>query len=446
MNIGDTTRRVIVMLLGTALATSGLAGGGRSAAGAMWPAAARSPLAIMLIGPAGAGRHPMVPEPGVFSALVGVYCTAPASCWAVGTYNPSPTVGLNEMLHWNGSRWVRIAVPSPAGTRGGDVSLLQSIRCARTRDCWAVGVYQRKLGAIFGQALHWNGTKWISVPVPQAGGHASGSLTVLDDVACPSVTNCWAVGDFGNQGAHTVARNQALHWNGRKWALARPPQPAGTAVDDINVIRSIRCTSSANCLAVGIDGTLGGRDIVVNQALRWNGRKWSTVSVVSPGGTGTSGDFSELNGLACSSARNCWAAGTYSPDGSMTRFSQMLHWNGSTWIQIAVPEPGGTAAGAQQELLFAACGSPIDCWAVGDFNLPGNNAVIANQTLHWDGGAWSFVDAPDPAGVSNGDINRLAAVRCVSAASCWAVGLANFSGGPDFGQTLHWDGTRWSVR
>jgi hypothetical protein len=177
----------------------------------------------------------------------------------------------------------------------------------------------------------------------------------------------------------------------------------------------------------------------------WNGRKWSTLGVVSPGGT-DAGSFSDLAGLACSSASNCWAVGAYNSAASSARFNQVLHWNGSSWTQVDVPEPSGSADGASQELFFVACGSPVSCWAVGDFEPSGTSNVSANQAMHWDGGVWSVVDTPDPGGVSSGDRNELASVRCVSAASCWAVGLANMSGQPDFGQALHWDGTRWSVR
>jgi hypothetical protein len=457
--------RLAAMLLGAALLTASATASGLPAAARVHGAVARSQRTATLLALLDGGassrrlstlgllipglpqRHPAVPEPGILSALQGVFCTSRASCWAVGTYQPTATTGRNEVLHWNGSRWARVSVAEPAGTGNGAANILNSVRCARVTDCWAVGLYEQGQGAIFGQALHWNGRKWLLASIPESGGTAVNSLTDLTDVTCPSTANCWAVGEFGTQGTQLVLRDDALHWNGRKWARVRTPQPAGTAVDDINQLISIRCTSNANCLTVGDYGTLGGSDILLNQALRWNGRTWSALAVPDPAGTDTSGYFHRLNGLACSSAGDCWAAGFYSPTTSeVPLFSQVLHWNGLSWSQITVPEPGGMASGASQELNFVTCGSAINCWAVGDFAPVGSSQVTANLAMHWDGGMWSVVDTPDPAGASSGDVNRLEAVRCVSAANCWAVGLANMSDGSDFGQALHWNGMRWSAR
>jgi hypothetical protein len=393
-----------------------------------------------------AGQHPSVPEPGIASALLGVFCTSRSDCWAVGTYQPKTTTDLNLVLHWNGSRWRRSPVPDPAGTGNGDASALTSVRCARVTDCWAVGVYERMSGAIFSEALHWNGRRWSFARTPEVGGAAKDSITLLADVVCPSSVNCWAVGEFGNEGVQLHLRNEALHWNGKKWALAGTPEPAGTAIGDINELASVRCTSGTNCLAIGTYGTVLAQRDVLNQALRWNGRKWSSLSVPNPGGAGASGDTNGLHGLACTSADNCWAVGSFSSTASAGTLDQVLHWNGSTWSQIAVPEPGGSDGAASEDLFFATCSSPTNCWAVGEFAPVGSSQVTADLAVHWDGGMWSIVDTPDPAGVSSNDFNELAAVRCVSANNCWAVGLANVASAPDFAQLLHWDGTRWSAR
>lgn len=376
----------------------------------------------------------LVPEPGTGSSLLGTYCTSSASCWAVGTYGLNATTGANEVLHWNGTRWLKVPAPSAAGAD----SSLQAVRCSRAADCWAVGTLQAKSGAILGQALHWNGRKWTRASVPEPG-----ATSGLDDVACTSPASCWAVGTI--QTSPITYLNEALHWNGRKWALVGTPDPGGTAPGDLNLLSSVRCPSAATCIAVGYAGT---RSIIVNQVLRWNGSTWSTLSVPNPGGTDTSGDRSQLHGLACSSATNCWAVGSYEVSGTpVSGLNQVLHWNGSAWSQVDVPEPGGTTGGAGQELLFAACGSATNCWAVGDSG-PGNidgKFVVTNQALHWDGGTWSVVATPNPAGHKVGDINRLSAVRCVTARNCWVVGTAS-TGSVGDGQVLHWDGGKWSVR
>ncbi|HEY7429680.1 MAG TPA: hypothetical protein VH641_02990 [Streptosporangiaceae bacterium] len=85
------------------------------------------------------------------------------------------------------------------------------------------------------------------VPTPGSGGELRG-------VFCTSRSNCWAVGGY-NMLSMTAVVNQTLHWNGKKWTLAHPPNPAGTSSGDANFLGGVRCTSARNCLAVGTYGT-----------------------------------------------------------------------------------------------------------------------------------------------------------------------------------------------
>ena len=109
--------------------------------------------------------------------------------------------------------------------------------------------------------------------LPEPDGTGTGALNQLNDVFCTSPADCWAVGRFGNSGTGGVSVNQALHWNGRQWSLVPTPDPGGTDIGDSNHLYSIRCTSSADCWAVGAVQPTGqnGR----NQILHWNGATWS---------------------------------------------------------------------------------------------------------------------------------------------------------------------------
>ncbi len=455
--------RLRALLAGaTLLAGSGLADGGPAAAVAReagHPGPRAAALALVLHRGInfselpGRGPHASalprgsqsVPEPGNASLLEGVFCTSPANCWAVGTYSPTPEVDLNEVLHWTGSVWKQVSVPSPAGSATGDVSLLFGVRCFAASDCWAVGVYQINGGADLDQALHWNGKKWSVVATPTPGGSLSGDINELFEVVCPSSANCWAAGRYGTQAGSTVLLNQMLHWNGKRWALASVPNPAGSISGDINALNSVRCTSTTNCMAVGTYGTLGSSFNLLNEALRWNGTTWSQVTTPSPGGSASGGAFSELDGLGCTTVTNCWAVGSYGTSPG-TSLNQALHWNGSAWSQVTTPEPNGTGSGASQQLIGVTCSSATNCWAVGNYgSTSGSPGFVLNQALHWDGGTWSLADTPEPGGAAGGDLNGLSAARCVSTTECWAVGTARMSSGSQFGQVLHWNGIAWST-
>jgi hypothetical protein len=459
---GIPRRTGTALLAGLLLAAAQAATGVAAAAGTGGPAR-RVPPAAALAWHLGPGLRPalgwlthhpgprtppplpgsrLVPQPGRGSLLDGVFCVSPANCWAVGFYVPSTQeIELNEALHWNGSAWSAVSVPNPAGTADGDFNNLIAVRCTASNNCWAVGDSSNSGGAL-NQALHWNGRKWSLVRTPQPAGTAVHNSNALFDVVCRTAGNCWAVGTYQKG---TTKFNQALHWNGRKWSVVRTPQPGGTGADDGNALNAVRCVSPSTCLAVGSVGMITSPFSARNEVLRWNGRTWSPVPVPSPGGNPGAGGFSELNGLTCVSVTSCWAVGDYGTFIKPTFFSQAVRWNGRRWSLLAVPEPGGTASGAEQGLSSASCSSPANCWAVGDYVPSGGDTLATlNLAVHWNGTAWSQVTTPDPGGFDAGDLNDLAAVRCTSAANCWAVGLAG-SPGAIAAEALHWDGGIWSA-
>ncbi|MGO8956724.1 MAG: hypothetical protein ACLQFR_05040 [Streptosporangiaceae bacterium] len=54
----------------------------------------------------------------------------------------------------------------------------------------------------------------------------------------------------------------------------KTPNPAGTTNFDYNFLFSVRCTSTKNCWAVGIQKVMGAN--YGNEILHWNGKKWSS--------------------------------------------------------------------------------------------------------------------------------------------------------------------------
>jgi hypothetical protein len=165
-----------------------------------------------------------VPNPGgtgegVQNELGALACGAPASCWGGGFYttiNPVTTL-LNEMFHWNGAKWTRVKIPNPGRTNAQTVNYVLGATCDGPADCWAVGEYENSHGATLNQALHWNGKSWYHVGAPNPGGTTSSDENYIYAVRCTSRANCWAV---GASAPHLgIEANEILHWNGRKWAV-----------------------------------------------------------------------------------------------------------------------------------------------------------------------------------------------------------------------------------
>ena len=200
---------------------------------------AHSPAALQgLAAPGGIRSGPLAIPAGLdvrqvvisLADLNGVFCTAAANCWAVGERQPS--LGgpiLNQVLHWNGHTWRRVTVPNPGGTGPNSVNQLFAVRCVNARYCWAVGEDSPNRNFYRNEALHWNGKKWYTVPTPNPGGTKSADVSELFDVTCTSSVSCWSVGEFGSGliGPTEKIRNQVLRWNGKRWSRVRTPNPGG---------------------------------------------------------------------------------------------------------------------------------------------------------------------------------------------------------------------------
>lgn len=416
---------------GTVLLTAGLAA-------AVLPAAGARAIAR----PAGSARPAVGQAARTFGVLKSVYCTSVASCWAAGYRGTLGNAEVNQMLHWNGRRWYRVSVPVVGGTGYSAASALTAIRCTTAKDCWAVG-YVRRGNLLVNQALHWNGRRWSAVRTPEPGGRKQGEVSELSDVTCAATASCWAVGDFGDTAGTSVKLlNQVLHWNGKRWSQVHVANPGGTTTGHVSSLRAVRCGSARNCNAVGLVQLLVN-SLSKNEVLHWNGRRWSLARVPDPAGT-SHADVNSVTALACGTAANCWAAGATGTASPAAVRNQVLHWNGRSWTKATAPSPNASTAGVDDVLTGATCSSTRNCWAVGQQTIEGAMAATTSEALHWNGKRWSLVPVPDPGGTGAGDSSILSSVRCPTAASCWAVGYKT-DGGPLENEILYWNGGKWSV-
>jgi hypothetical protein len=228
-------------------------------------------------------------------------------------------------------------------------------------------------------------------------------------VSCTSTRNCLAVGIYDTKSHANAAL--ALRWNGTKWSVTGVPVPGRSTS---NELFSADCLRATDCWAVGNSGEATLTD-------RWNGSKWSLVSSPSP----NPGRPSLLNGVACDNANECWAVGYTFPgadSGSLTE-----KWNGDAWRVVSTP------SSKSGELVADNCPSPTACLAVGIRN---NFLVLAQR---WTGHAWVNTPSPKPSGATSA---QLSAVACPTASDCLAVGQY-FAQSKSLVLAQRWTGTKW---
>ena len=242
-------------------------------------------------------------------------------------------------------------------------------------------------------------------------------------VNCVSANDCWVVGYYVNAG---VQQTLIQHWNGEAWAIVPSPN---VSITQSNLLRSVACTSASDCWAVGSysDGT-------VYQTLvqHWDGERWSIV----PSANTSAAQYNYLVGVACSGSNDCWAIGGFNNGAAEQTLIQ--RWNGTSWALVDSPN---TSATEQNTLRGVACVSASDCWAVGS-SINADTGSDETLVQRWNGVAWEIVSSPNSL---LGSGSRLRGVTCSSASDCWAVG--DFNVGNSVTQTLieRWDGAAWSI-
>jgi hypothetical protein len=335
-------------------------------------------------------RGASVPNPAGTTALAinmlaAVRCVDAKDCWAVGASSKDGVTFAAVALHWNGKKWTRVTTPQPGGSSSGDVTSLSDSTCLSAKNCWAVGAYgtESQITHLSNLVLHWNGKRWSQTPHVPNTSMAGHRFNFLDAIRCLSASNCVAVGEIVLAISSTsfAVLNEALHWNGKHWTKQVTPNPGGTSSEDVSQFFALACGSSTSCWGVG---SYGNAVSTLNEILHWNGKKWTKSTVPNPNGTGV-GALNQLNGATCSSSRDCWAVGDYGLDGA--RVNEALHWNGRKWSQVGAPNAAGSAMDAVNILYAVRCASARDCWAVGTSEIPDHQ--LQNEILHWNGKRWS---------------------------------------------------------
>lgn len=342
--------------------------------------------------------------------LSGTTCVSGSDCWAVGYYL---TGHIRQTLiqHWDGASWQIVSSPNVTTTED---NVLLEVACASATDCWAVGSsisaeVQRTL------ILRWDGTSWSIVASPNS---VAADANHLNDVACTSATDCWAVGHSRTGGTH---RSLMMRWDGIAWSVALSPEVDPTAPQD-NQLNGLSCPSASTCWAVGQTRTGNGSATI---AMRWDGRRWSIVA--SPEADTPANFFTDVS---CASDSDCWSVG-YARIGSSYQ-TLTEHWDGTSWTLVPSPNVSTTQS---HFLRGVSCASVADCWAVG--TSANSSRTLA---LHWDGSAWTIVTSPDAPPQSTGFYD----VSCISPLECATVGHVR-SGTLYQSFAARWDGASWAV-
>ena len=290
------------------------------------------------------------------------------------------------LLQWAGGA---AASPSTHGWKRVGRIEANGVSCVSRSSCHAANNY----------LYAWTGRRWKKQPRPTP-------PSVIDDLfgmSCVSSNRCWASGNFNGQGVAVYALDR------RHWTTQAAPTQSLWSGDGIS------CGSARFCLLVGVLGTGGHPHALVE---RWNGSRWSRLTVPTRTGDG-------LISVTCPSPRFCVAVGWSHTE----RRPLALIWKSGRWTRSVPPAPRAMV------LEGVSCPTTRLCISTGG---PGNGDLSRVPLIdRWASGRWS---RESPPASPNGD---LSGVSCPSSSRCVAVGEGFSQSTRSTGLIESWNGSAW---
>jgi hypothetical protein len=375
-----------------------------------------------LVAPADAAANPAV-------TIGALSCARARDCAVGGSYQEKGGNSLSLVANEVKGRWSaarKVVLPADAMVTGQN-STIRSLSCASAGNCSAVGAYLVKTSPLG----HFD--SYVVSEVRGSWGHATGIVVPaganvnpfvsINQVACPSVGNCSAVGSYID--ANGVTHGLTVDEVGGAWAASRPLTLPGDANAFPGAILSeISCVSTANCTALGnytnVTGAIEGLAVT-----ELHGQWGRAVAMRMPPGAASNPHvfFYGFNGLSCPSLGNCSAGGQYR-DGTQLYQGFLVDEVKGRWTTataLALPS-GAQAAGKNGGVVAVSCTSAGNCSAGAAFlDSAGNyQALIVVETA----GTWfagTTVRLP-PGATTVGVDGGVYGLVCNTATSCTATG------------------------
>ncbi len=286
-------------------------------------------------------------------------------------------------------RWGKaVEVPGTAALNQGGNAEVGQVSCAPTSVCVAVGTYTSKAGGQWFTVTERDGAwgKAAEVPYPALSKASIGTVWCAPGGLCAAggtftdsagTTNAWVRTEVQGrwQPALEVPGLAALNTDGNG-------SPVSSSVD------SVSCASAGNCAAGGQYVTNPPYNPPPSQAFvvtQTNGT-WSKAEEVPGLDSLNGGQQAETTFMACPSAGNCTAAGSYAPNNLNTCFPDstcytvfVVNEKHGSWAQATGPNEFGSVSGL-------TCPATGDCVAAGaQVDGQGNPAgeVLSETNDHW---------------------------------------------------------------
>lgn len=305
----------------------------------------------------------------------GDWVTSFSAVSASDAWSTWSAAGNRYVEHWNGHAWQRVSVPSALIGRVAGAP----IGASSASDVWSFGAV--------GSVVRYNGSKWRVQAIPKwaVHGNLGGDTQVTPAVFSP--TNVWAF-SLGWD-APTKPDHYAARYNGHVWTKVELPA----------VPYLVSVVSPTDIWAAGPSP----QNISHWVLMHWNGKSWTTPP--TPKASVPKGDTAQFGGLLGVGPTSAWMVADLSTSSLTPAKTELLHWNGKSWSNVAIKYP--TTA------MDIAPDGDGGLWAA----AWGTGPAYREHFYHLSNGHWSEYAVPDAVDIQSPGLTRIPGTRSV-----WATG------------------------
>ncbi len=338
---------------------------------------------------------PVVPGAGTVTRITSSACAATTACVGVG-YGSGGAVILRGSTGSPPSFTADSLTGLGVSTAG---ALLTQVACPTATQCVAIGTTSAGAGVVLTGTIGASSDTWVSDTVP--------ATTSLYDLQCPASANgCVALATTSSAPVIVSGPAAAGAW------------VTGTASGfTVSALTQVVCPTASTCLAIGI-GKIG---LAASSPITLSGIAASGLgsAVAWTADTISGATVSSLSSITCPSTTKCLVVGT-GTSGATT--GALLLWGATAGpLTAEFPLNGASTVSALTQLV---CPSTTTCAGIG--NSAGTPIIFTFTISAASSDTWHSDTVPNGAGT----VTSLGKATCPAAASCLITATGTVSGSP----------------
>jgi hypothetical protein len=317
-----------------------------------------------------------------------------------------------------------VTLPSGAATGSAQSVTIYSTSCPSAGDCVAVGEYRDSAG---------NPQGLIATEINGAWSYQEADLTGLSveaspeqglrSVACASTGNCVAVGyyyDSADVRQGLIETDTNGNWQSSKASLS------GLSVSSSSpdqYLSNVACGSAGNCVATGSyrDGSSYQQGLIATETNGvWSYKQASLSGLITDTSPGV-----QFESLSCASVGNCAATATYYDAGGGQQGLIETETNGGWSVSQVNLANLTTNVNPLAQARSVSCASAGNCSLVGTYQDPSGSSRPMAETEQngiWHPAIELALPANAGSNIDNAAELHLNSVSCASSGDCVAVG------------------------